>query len=152
MLSLFTRPTSSWDVLERIKELVREEPKRINMNFELRLEKNNPPPPRLGYPRCGAVGCVGGWAWHLLQMQPAFINILGNLAATGTRLGLTPEQREELFYPFGPDLRWSDRADTQTREYAERVIKHIKEFQQRYKRQLKDHMCHIGPVRTEDEQ
>ena len=148
MINVFEQPVSSWDVLERVKELVREEPKRMAMSVELvrkALQSYSDHAP-LGYPRCGAVGCIGGWSGILLQMVDWEGKQSPVLADVAERMGLDWEtQASDFFYPVRPGLHWSYKADVQTPEYAERVIKHIKEFQQLHKRQLKAHMCRIGP-------
>ena len=55
-------------------------------------------------------------------------------------------QASDFFYPVRPGLHWSNKAGAQTLEYAEKVLKHIEEFQMLHERQLKNHMCKIGPI------
>ena len=142
MIELFTRPVSSWDVLERVKQLIKEDPMRICMSFELRRKDIDAPPP-LGFPRCGTVGCVGGLAGELLRGGAADQT---SLAHIGRRLGLDwVTQAGDLFYPNW----WASGDGVQTPAYANRVIKHIEQFQREHEACLKAHLCETGRVEVE---
>ena len=133
---ILTRQISSYALLDQVKKLILEEPKRICMAFELSQEgdgKEQDLPE--GYPRCGTVGCVGGWCGYLLGEKKDIS--LGNV---GRYMNLIDDQSNELFFPAG----WlSDRTDAQTPTYARKVAAHVSHFQKKYERQLKAHMCQI---------
>ena len=145
-IEVFERPTTSWNVLERIKVLAREDPKRICMNFELcRRTYSEAPDEGLGYPRCGTIGCIGGLASLQLRMVESDDGEMPSLYHTGNRMGLDWEtQATPLFYPTerADGISWSDSTGIQTPEYAERVIAHIERFQQKHEQ----HVCQIGPA------
>lgn len=146
---VFERPTTSWDVLERVKELAREEPLRIWMRIELCRRAEMVPAREL--PACGTVGCVGGWSSILLGMVGLDdIDHYVHLGAVGARMGLTESQKDELFYPREGEIRWYNYMGGQTRSYANEVIDHISAFQQKYEQQLKAHHCQVGPSSEEE--
>ena len=81
---------TSWDVLERIKKLITEEPLRIRMRGFISLQGWEPDP-SLSYPHCGAVGCVAAWA--------AIVTGRFEEASIFPGLNLSNKQVEELYYP-----------------------------------------------------
>ena len=130
----FTEPVSAWDVLERIKALAADEPLRVMMHgwLQKRDDQDWHSACRIrSFPRCGTVGCVGGWGSHLLRL-PLGEEIRGTL-------GLSSEQSNELFTPVGWFENWG--MEAQTPEFAARFNQHISTFQRKYEQQLKDHMC-----------
>ena len=142
----------AYDVLERIKRLFLEEPKRVSMQYELRLRvddryQNNP----TSFPRCGAVGCIIGWTGILAGVAEAADGLLAFRGADAEDyLGITSDQGQELFYPDW----WSSRTahgGPQTRKYAAAVAKHISDFQAKYETQLKRHICDSEAIGRDEE-
>ena len=122
---MFTRDTTAWDVLEKIKELAQEDPKRIRMNsFGYLRASGYDVPDYIKLPRCGAVGCISGWAAIVTGRVYETVCFDG--------LGLTRGQKGELYYP-----PWYLDGGQQTPEHAARVVRHIEKFQQKYEEQLK---------------
>ena len=133
---ILTRQISSYDLLDQVKKIILEDSKRICMAFKLSQRGDNTEQelPE-GYPRCGTVGCVGGWCGYLLGEKKDIS--LGNV---GRYMNLTEDQSNKLFFPTG---WWHDRRDAQTPTYARKVADHVSHFQKKYEDQLKAHMCQI---------
>ncbi len=101
--------------LRKIKKLILEEPKRINMSEGILSPKEKE---KSLEPKCGTVGCIAGWAYSLemlkrhgkrspMQLKKLF-GYVGweTVAATGSEyLGLDYYQHHKLFYP----AQWPDK-------------------------------------------
>lgn len=160
-IPIITRPTSVYDILDIIKGIALEEPKRINMGYELRVKKglldpdavdnsflkSQGSPHSQGWPSCGTVGCVAGWGWVVSGYPRTSYPEIGHLAA---EWGLTYSQSDELFFPESGPIKWNagwfDEGSNSagTPEYAQHVVNHISAFQRQYERQLRDKM--VAPV------
>lgn len=128
-MSLITTPRSdaecAYDLLEDIIKAIDEEPKRIRMGDW--LVRTNESPEYLkehDLPACGTVGCIAGWATVLKpDADERYWDVEGSAAEL---LGLTADQVSHLFYYF-PAVVGED-STAGTREYADKVIAHIREF------------------------
>ena len=119
--------TNAYDLLDDVKALALEEPKRIAMGWW--LVQNGYSSDALlvrvlkgGFPECGTVGCVGGWVEVLT----------GNNVRAVKVLGLTEDQGLRLFYPPG-----LVEEEGQTIEHATAVVAHITAFQALHEARLK---------------
>lgn len=119
--------TNAYELLDEIKALALEEPKRIDMN-NWRLSDGDvfPALTRRGYPACGTVGCIGGWVEVLSGCRPN--------GAEGI-LGLSSAQSNELFWD--PALITHGKSHGQTAKHARLTVQHIARFQAKYESQLK---------------
>jgi hypothetical protein len=118
-----SKATNAYELLDEIKALALEEPKRMNMGL-WRVEDGDEwtiAAFEIDLPSCGTVGCIGGWAEVL--------------AGSSDALGLTWCQSEELF--SGDALIAESIRIGQTVEHAQHVADHITAFQQKYEAQLK---------------
>lgn len=116
-----SRAKTAYGLLSEVARVVTEEPKRFDMSLWRKVEGRTMFPPALGFPACGTVGCLGGWAEVL---RPG-------IAAAAT-LGLTDDQANELFCPTG----WNAVAG-QTAAHARKYVAHLRRFQKKYAKQLK---------------
>lgn len=116
-----SRAKTAYGLLSEIASLALEEPKRIAMSIWSTKEGDTPPTDR--YPKCGTVGCIGGWA-SILR---------GNSSPASELLGIEGRQIDELFY----DDRLMADPHQQTRRHAMKVVAHIRRFQKKYLTQLK---------------
>lgn len=113
--------TDAIKMLRRVKRLILAEPKRVAMGTWLtRKEDDSAYVPAKGFPKCGAVGCIGGWTEELyLRDHPR-----AKLKDAGKILGLDSPKRWELFYP----LQLVESPNPQTASYARAVAAHIDAF------------------------
>lgn len=84
---------------------------------------------------CNAIGCIAGWVLILTGYTSEDERNLSDTFVATKILGLSYSQEKELFFP----RVLVRRDDYQTPEYANDVIKHIREFQKKYKSQLQKH-------------
>jgi hypothetical protein len=127
-----SKAKTAYDLLSDIAALALEEPKRIDMDvFCQRADMpSHAWKPRAGFPDCGTVGCIGGWASMLKHGK------FTDEDDAAALLGLTAGQACELFYPS--DLL-ADAAGghAQTPAHAAAVVRHIEQFQTKHAAQLK---------------
>lgn len=149
--------TSVFQVLTTIKELILEEPRRIDMGTGLQrrkglvvdplsehLSRTTPLRGELGWPDCGTIGCIGGLGWLLVGHSE---RLSPNFDMLGMQWGLTPKQSTELFWPDTLSsnglLHWSSDYGVGTPEYAQIVAQHISNFQRKYEDQLRNTIATI---------
>ena len=126
--------TTSWEVLERVKAMAVDEPKRLRMKSFLLLRglREAEAPYGIEWPACGTVGCFCGFGSITLR-QPLTEGHIGDT------LGLTNQQICELFYPTG----WSNGTQCNARTIIP-IINHITAFQAKYEQQLRDHRIEVS--------
>lgn len=139
-----TRPTSSYTILGRIIDLVKDEPKRLRMGVVL----ENITRPSLevevdDFPACGTVGCIAGWSAYVVGFdwlnRPTMDRTADLLLPGPDNFGA----REELTSAFvsGSHFYTPDG----TREQVKAVVKFITKFRERNKKALKAVM--VTPVK-----
>jgi hypothetical protein len=81
---------------------------------------------------CGTAACIGGWAdllMHHKSEPDADFDSPVPVSEISWWLGLTPNQKEELFYPLTDNYRYTcgfpDQGAFITRDHAVRVIDHL---------------------------
>jgi hypothetical protein len=116
-----SKATNAYELLDDIKALALEEPKRISMDTWRSSEG------RLGVPPCGTVGCIGGWVEALVKQ----------FAPARHTLGLDDTQTKQLF--FDDNLCNLGLIEGQTARHARRIVTHINRFQKQHEAQLKAH-------------
>lgn len=151
-----TGPTTAYDLLTRIRELITEEPRRYNQDDWIKLVEKAP-----DAPACGTVCCVAGWV-QTLRSSPVEAITLRNvwqadtnrLAISAQRaLGLTMPQARILFDGSAvAKLAYRDKVrqpDKGTPEYAAFGVRHIRNFQRRHSKQLRAKV--VRPARAKAE-
>ena len=123
--------TTSWEVLERVKAMAVDEPKRLRMRGFLHF-RHGVEDSTFDWPECGTVGCISGLGSITLR-QP---RIDGHI---GEKLGLTDRQVGELFYPTG----WRKGEQCNARTIIP-IIDHITQFQAKYEQQLRSHRVKVS--------
>lgn len=120
-------------MLRRVQRLILAEPKRIAMRLWYTHEKYHPLDLVRGYPKCGTVGCIGGWVDVLALGGPkkaavarVRVSIINSTARS--TLGITLEQASELFY----DGDLTGARNQQTLAHAQAVARHIDRFIEKY--------------------
>lgn len=134
-----SRAKTAYGLLSEIAALAIEEPKRMRMGDWRVRRATASVEPDLGFPACGTVGCIAGWAVTLRRVRLRFHeSIFGGRYkehegdAAERLLGLTSEQSVALFKP--QDLV-KDPCQ-QTPEHARKVVAHIRRFQKAHRAQL----------------
>lgn len=133
-----SKAKTAYGLLSEICALALEEPKRIMMADWLVTKSAGNYEPAQGFPACGTVGCVAGWAITLRPTRARTIHRdFGQYKEdegerAGRLLGLSTDQCNALFTPDG--LTESD--DQQTPKHAQAVVAHVKAFQKRHRGQL----------------
>jgi hypothetical protein len=128
-----SKAKTAFDLLSDVAALALAEPRRIHMNF-WRLTSTDTNVSAVvpqGFPACGTVGCIGGWTEQIARGRKRDAEVI---------LGLTHAQRMELFYPkalLADAGSAREAGNAQTPKHAERVVAHIRAFQQKYADQLK---------------
>ena len=126
--------TTSWEVLERLKALAKDDPRRINMRAFLYTRDDALPPDAFKWPECGTVGCLSGWVSILLRHKehdlPSVEEALGLTFSTGSH---------ELFYPS-----WYHSATQYNTRTIQQVLDHITQFQAKYEQQLRSHRIKVS--------
>jgi hypothetical protein len=128
------RASNAYELLDGIRRLILEEPLRINMNHFYA-----PPSQRRAEPRCGMVGCIGGWT-NILTNPDGDRWSWDNSEDARLTLGLTQSQAYDLFWDRVLITEAGETASggmAQTFEHAQHVADHIERFQKRYEAQLK---------------
>lgn len=113
-------------LLRRVKRMMLAEPRRVSMDI-WRLERDGWEHDdtaggqlKKGFPKCGTVGCIGGWVEALYYADhPRRVR-----KSADKILGLEWGQAQNLFYP--DELMNSDKG--QTRSHAKKVSAHIDDF------------------------
>lgn len=110
-------------LLRRVKAHILKEPRRIDMStwveYEWYDDENDRSRP---WPKCGTVGCIGGWV-EVLSDAPT------NWHAAKELLKINDEQAGELFY----DAALMNAAHKQTPGHAKAVARHIERFIRRHR-------------------
>jgi hypothetical protein len=107
------------ELLERIKNHILEEPKRINMYCWVKSVEYDGP-------LCGTAACIAGWAFLLAdKVSLGYVN-----EEATSLLWLNPDQSVRLFYVDNwPDrFRVLDRVPPGTSAYAQVVARRIEHF------------------------
>ncbi len=129
---------TAYGVLQFIRRLILEEPKRYDQRIALAIEGadglwDNHAPYEM--PACGTVGCVAGWTTALLSPSPTRIVSPVNYARL--KLGLTSSQVFELFDAGAATKMTNEYCYSQSRGHAEQGALLIQQFCQKYAKQLK---------------
>ena len=117
------------ELLKRIQEVIREEPRRLDMGSWGNSSNRVP---------CGTVACIAGWAIALEsgergpQLENSLVDMIfvGGVEVEAARiLDLTPKQSGQLFF----DAAWPEQFDInahspQTPEYADVACRRIDHF------------------------
>ena len=124
--------TTSWEVLERVKAMAKDDPRRINMRGYL-YKLGELSREAFDWPECGTVGCLSGWASVLLRHKKH--------DAYWVNAALGPIMRKDatLFYPSW--YRSAEQCNTRT---VQHVLDHITQFQAKYEQQLKGHRIEVS--------
>ena len=117
-----SKATNAYDLLTDIGKLALAEPRRMRMGQWVVNESDLWIFPDEAIPKCGTIGCIGGWTTVL---RPG-------LVAEET-LGITGTMEHHLFY----DRALCNDRDQGTLAHAKRVVAHIKKFQKRHATRLK---------------
>jgi len=133
----WTNAKTANGMLNAVMRVIKEDYRRISMNFVC-VRIGSIPRYRnlintLISPPCGAVGCVAGWVLILTNRTSENEYNLGDTSTAGRILGLSYEQERELFYP---QYLVEARSEFQTARHANEVIRHIRAFQNKYRKQL----------------
>jgi hypothetical protein len=148
---------NAFDLLEDVKQVIREDPKRYNQEQWVTTTRprekfgKHEDITHLGHrtdglidytleylkeedrlPKCGTIGCVAGWVY---TMKATVDEKKSPAVFAGQILGLTLNQREEL---FSPDAAGCSPDDSTPEEHAEGGVEHITRFQEKYADQLKN--------------
>lgn len=134
-----SKAKTAYGLLSEIAALALAEPKRIAMNDWL-VTRGSSRTPALGFPACGTVACVAGWAVTLrpTKAREKFDQWSGlyETEDAGDRaqrvLGLSDKQADRLFRPTSLMCA----SNLQTPAHARATVRHIRQFQKRYKAQL----------------
>lgn len=118
-----SKAKTAFRLLTEVIDLVADEPKRMDMG-EWHSTAGSDVAPRRGFPKCGTVGCIGGWCETLKPGHDV-----------SDLLDLSADQLDELCYH--KSLIEHAESFGQTRVHANRVIAHIRRFQKKYAAQLK---------------
>ena len=125
--------TTSWEVLERLKALAKDDPRRIDMRAFL-YTLGECSPKAFDWPECGTVGCLSGWVSILLRHKEhdhrSVEEALGLTFSTGSH---------ELFYPS-----WYHSATQYNTRTIQQVLDHITQFQAKYEQQLRSHRVEVS--------
>lgn len=139
--------TTAYAVFEKVFQLVKEEPLRMDMGVFVENGKarqkhvgvnQNSYGPKWGRtPKCNTVGCLSGWAAHVVkEPQP---NCYSDASPMAITLGLDNEQVQELFHPVRlvePGQPFN-RSIIGPKAHAEAVLKHLATFMEANEAQLK---------------
>lgn len=144
-------PTSAYDVLGRVIELIREEPRRLRMDtwgtdasvVYGAIDPRKPP--------CGTIACVAGWASTVIDGEiTAFGASMARLLA-GINRTETPTDRQRglyraLYYDLfiASEFTESPQFEFGSAEEAERVIERIEEIRERFEEELRENTINPG--------
>jgi hypothetical protein len=138
------------DVLERVAQLVEEEPARMDMStwygdYNNRLDFFCRDGHQYGEaPRCGTVGCIAGWSGYVLGLSG-----LESCAWTAEdrvplKLGLTKSQVTELFHPSYLVTGAESRGRVGQENHTRLALEHLRWFMRRYEHQLRTTTVQVG--------
>jgi hypothetical protein len=139
-----SKARTAYGLLSEIRKLILEEPKRYDQTAWKRdqcgIQKDLAP-------ACGTTACVAGWvtvlkgnaalnsgSWNEAEDRPAI-----SCEAQGI-LGIADQQAWELFDGDAAGYRWlpsGGETSSRIKAHANRGVKHITRFQQKYAKQLK---------------
>jgi hypothetical protein len=120
-----SKAKTAYELLEEIRALTLEEPRRYNQNQYLSFDVDE----EHGGPACGTVGCRAGWVVALRAKRPRLVTTHWIYARKV--LGLDAAQCNDLFgYAAVGGLPG-------TREHAELGAAQLTEFMRRHEQQLK---------------
>ena len=117
--------TTAWEVLQRLKALAADDPRRINMRGYL-WEKTDVKSYSFDWPECGTVGCLSGWASVLLRHEKH------NHERVVETMGPAVQEDRTLFFP-----PWYLRSGQCNADSIPEIIHHIEQFQAAHERALK---------------
>lgn len=125
-----SKAKTAYGLLSEVCDVIRNEPLRYNQTWWLskRRDRIQVLPPA-GYPSCGTVGCVAGWA---VTLKGKTVRDWDIESTARKLLGLDEAQATDL---FSSDAIKS--TDPQTLAHANAGIAHIRSFQKEYAKQLK---------------
>ncbi len=128
-----SKATNAYDLLEEVRQLILEEPKRYNQEVFRVVEPDEYDAP-LGLPQCGTVGCVAGWVITLKapDTRPGL-----TCAIAQDILGLNDDQVGTFFDGAALARKFPEHDYVQTKAYARAGAAHIRRFQKKYAAQLK---------------
>lgn len=133
-----SRATNSFDLLEELKAVIREEPQRLYMSYWISKSRGiahvRDKIARNLRPACGTVACCKGWLGILRNPSAAFGDSLGFVWDAFPN-SLT-HQLYDLFYTF-PECRDDASLDPGTPEYVEDIVARIDQIQQGNESELK---------------
>ena len=120
--------TTAWEVLERLKALAADDPRRINMRGYIWQKKDFHPDTPYGFdwPECGTVGCLSGWTSVLLRHEK---HDPDRIVET---IGPAVQEDRTLFFP-----PWYQRGGQRNADSIPEIIQHIEQFQAAHERALK---------------
>ena len=124
--------TTSWEVLERLKALAKDDPRRINMRGF--LWKKWEGVTSFNWPECGMVGCLSGWVSILLRHKEHDYHSVEEALGLTFRAGSS-----ELFYPS-----WYQSTTQYNTRTIQQVLDHITQFQAKYEQQLRSHRVEVS--------
>lgn len=125
-----SRAKTAYGLLSEVKQLITEEPLRLDMSLVCRASKKAISAAGLVAPDCGTVGCIAGWVQTLKGNR----RTTNDFRRASKILGLKDEDQEDAL--FCPDALMFDYT-TQTAGHAYKTVKHISRFQKKYSAQLK---------------
>lgn len=147
-----SKAKTPYGLLSEICKLIMEEPLRYNQGLYIARPHGaggaHPYSSQISrnvFPSCGTVGCVAGWT-ATLRFPGRFA--YGETGEIATQiLGLNPEQANELF-AGAPRAFYEGNLYNipQTAEHARAGVRHIRAFQKKYARQLRNHK--LEPIRV----
>lgn len=127
-------PTTGWGILDRVVELIEQEPRRMRMRTWGETAFHMEVVPEADFPECGTVACIAGWAEILIAGD-----ISKFVFHTGTASAIAGPAWKDLFELFiDQDLMDDPRQGTP--EHAARVVKAIREFQKDHEENLRARM------------
>ena len=140
---------SSYDLIDRVIELIWEEPRRMRMNqwgsicAGDNMGDNQPP--------CGTIGCVAGWSGLLIT------GLMGALSGAETAYILGgPELHSQLYNDVFLDSDLTNDKGQGSIKHAARVVVRLAQFQREHEHRLKEIKVRpieekeIGTIRVPD--
>lgn len=130
------RGKTALDALKWVQRVIKREPKRYNQTIVCHIRGGYDSSHVLedNYPACGTIGCVAGWIFAGTAPKVVRNDVEGftnALFVARKLLGLSGPQSAALFHG-GAAM-----GDGQTQEHADSGIRHIQNFIDLYKRQLR---------------
>lgn len=125
--------TNAYDLLNEVRTLILDEPKRYNQTIYLRRRQK---PGQKGFPGCGTIGCVAGWVYTLKSRKRKSTDTDGVADEAAKILGISYDQRS-LFSGEAANEAAGRHTKPQTRDHAKGGAAHIKAFQDEHEDQLR---------------